>query len=220
MATALQKRSLKARVARLSTAFLRYVNMLVVALAIAVIVLEFSINPTPSAAGVGLIFLSVLTCISGVFGIVSSGQIGCFGCHLILLVSSSAGLAAAFVFTFTHFQSFSAALYSPLPIAKADQLIRICGSLFFVMFSCQMVVLLLATMIHVCGFIDYNEDLDAIEAAREVAKIQKTEQRRQARHAEAAAADKVSKKYKQWSGKEDSDLKAPMNSDPRGAYLV
>ena len=221
MASAMLKRSLKSKVAGMSKAFLRYVNMLIVALAITSMVLQFTINPSPSLAGWGLVLLGIVTAISGIFGTISSGQIGCFGCHLILLLMSSAGLATAFVFTFTHFQSFAAALYSPLPITKADQLIRVQGSIFFVMFSCQMVVLLLATMIHVCGFIDYNEDIDAVAAAREVAKIQKTEEKRHARHVEAAAADRVNKKYKQWSGREDSDLQTPMTSDPRGgAYLV
>lgn len=208
------RRSLKGMVAGLSTTYLRFVNMVVVAAAIGSVVCMFLINPSPTGTGVGFIILGFLTILSGAFGTISSGQVGCFGCHMIFLSISCAGLIAAFATIFLKFDNVLYNLWPSIEIYDAQQYLRACGATYFVLFACQMVVLLLACMIQVCGFLEYNEDIDAIENARQVAQMQQQDEYRRAR-VDALAnnplsaqtkgshlVEKMKARYSQWTKKE------------------
>lgn len=225
------KRSLKANVATLSTSFLRFLNMVVVACALGTVVCMFMINPTPTGAGVGFIVLGFLTIVAGGFGTISSGQVGCFGCHMIFLSISSAGLIAAFASIFLKFDTVLYNLWPSIELYDAKQYLRACGATYFVLFACQMVVLLLACMIQVCGFLEYNEDIDAVENARNVAHMHAQDEYRRAR-VDALANNPISAhtkgsklveamkaRYSQWTKKDtlpDYDMENARLGDETG----
>lgn len=212
------KKSLKANVASLSTSFLRFVNMVIVAAAIGTIVLMFVINPTPTGAGVGFITLGFLVILSGAFGTIGSGQVGCFGCHMVFLTISSAGLIAAFASIFLKFDAVIYNLWPSIAVYDAKQYLRAAGATYFVLFACQLVVLLLACMIQVCGFLEYNEDIDAIAASRQVARMHADDEYRRARMESLTTnpisahtgssnnklVEKMKAKYSQWTRKENA----------------
>lgn len=211
------KKSLKANVAALSTSFLRFVNMLIVAAAIGTIVIMFMINSSPTGTGVGFITLGFVVVLSGAFGTVSSGQVGCFGCHMIFLVVSSVGLIAGFGTIFLKFDNVIYNLWPSISIYDAKQYLRAAGATYFVLFACQLVVLLLACMIQVCGFLEYNEDIDAVNASRQVARMHADDEYRRARvesltqnpmsaHTGSGnkLVEKMKAKYSQWTRKENA----------------
>ncbi|CAI5458861.1 unnamed protein product [Closterium sp. Yama58-4] len=228
------QKSLKGNISEMSKSFLRFVNIVIVLGAISTIALQFVIRSSPTLTGWAFILLGILVIISGLFGTISSGQAGCFNCHMFCLAVSSAGLCASFLCTFLLFNNTVDAVDPTMSTeAVGEQYVRIVGALYFVLFAAQMVVLLLATMIHVCGFIDYNEDLEAVATAKLVAKMQREEEAERRANAEAASAaasskhqlsDKIKGKYKQWTHGEaapamsDYDMEASQMSGSRGYH--
>jgi hypothetical protein len=208
-------RSLLGHVANISTWFLRMVNMIIVFVAAATIVIMFIIEHSPSfPAGWGFVVLGCATVVSGIFGAVSSGQMGCFTIHLFCLFISSAGLCASFVIIFLRTSNVVKQLNYKTTKYKATQLLRVEGALFLILFACQMVVLLLACLIQSCGFIDYYEDLEATNApksAKQLAKEQAEDAKRRSKLESSSAhvlAEKMKKKYGQWAKEGESDVES------------
>jgi len=165
------------------------------------------------------VLLGFLTILAGAFGTISSGQVGCFGCHMIFLAISCAGLIAGFATIFLKFDNVMYNLWPSIDISDAQQSLRACGATYFVLFACQMVVLLLACMIQVCGFLEYNEDIDAIENARQVAQMQQQDEYRRARRRGPCEQPLVCANQGQPSGGEDEGQVLAMDEEgyhPRG----
>lgn len=198
------KRSLKGQVANLASSFLRFLNMVIIAGGFAAFIIMFVINSDPSPAGWGFVFLGLFTCISGLFGAISSGQIGCYSCHLFALFISSAGLCASFLVIFLRLDNVLSNLHSKKTPYDAKHLLRIEGAIFFVLFMFQLVVLLLACMVHQCGLLEFNEDLEAIPSARDTARLQQETDIKRTKVETSSAhrlAEKMKQKYGQWTKK-------------------
>ena len=166
-------KSIKGHVAAISKTFLRVVNLIVLAGAVATIVIMFVVSPSPSfPAGWGFILLGIVTIISAIFGTISSGQGGCFTTHLFFLFLSSIGLAAGCVLMLLKLRIVLNAVHNKLSYSDGRQLLRVEGALYFILFCSQIVILMLACLIQTCGFVDYYEDLEAITPAnaRKLAK--------------------------------------------------
>eukprot|EP00850_Spirogloea_muscicola_P013813 SM000096S24842 [mRNA] locus=s96:58960:60689:+ [translate_table: standard] len=214
-------RSLKGHVAHMSKGFLRLLNLLVVLGGAGSIALIFVLEHSPSfPEGWGFIALGALTVISGIFGCISSGQSGCFGCHMMALLWSAAGLAASFLIIFFKISTALDHLHYKMSEPDARKLVKVEGALFFLLFCGQMVILLLACLIHNCGFVDYYEDLEAAGAqpsrrdAAAMAKIQHEADRRAAKNNESQAqrlATKMKQKYGKWARDGEYDLDSTGN---------
>lgn len=209
-------RSIKGHVANLSTTFLRVVNVAIVVGGAALIVIDFVLEENPSfPVGWGLIALGVATIISGIFGAISSGQGGCFGCHLMCLALSAAGLCATFVVILLQGHSVLADMNPKLGHWRSKQMLRVEGAVCFVLLCAQGVVLLLACLIHNCDFIDYYEDLEIVTSLppnykqQEMVQLQETmeEQHRDMREATGAQklAERMRRKYGAWSSDAGSE---------------
>eukprot|EP00271_Cylindrocystis_brebissonii_P014225 TRINITY_DN35510_c0_g1_i1.p1 TRINITY_DN35510_c0_g1~~TRINITY_DN35510_c0_g1_i1.p1 ORF type:complete len:223 (-),score=23.00 TRINITY_DN35510_c0_g1_i1:1087-1755(-) len=156
------RRSVKYHVANISTGFLRTINVIVVAGAVGSIIVQFLLRNSPSfPGGWGFVGLGVVTAIAGLFGAISSGQGGCFGCHMMCMLISTIGLCAGFLLIFLKFNDVFENLGYSGEIYDAKNYLRIAGAVYFVLFCAQLVIFMLATLIHTCGFIDYYEDLEA-----------------------------------------------------------
>eukprot|EP00270_Netrium_digitus_P004515 TRINITY_DN15676_c0_g1_i1.p1 TRINITY_DN15676_c0_g1~~TRINITY_DN15676_c0_g1_i1.p1 ORF type:complete len:211 (+),score=2.45 TRINITY_DN15676_c0_g1_i1:74-706(+) len=204
------KRSLKGHVAHISTTFLRFLNLIIVAGGLGLIVIIFVLEGSPSfPAGWGFVTLGLLTAISGLFGAVSSGQLGCFGCHLFCLLVSAIGLCGSFIIIFLRLNTVLGNMHPKHSVVTSKQLLRIEGAVCFVLFCSQLVVLLLACLIQSCGFIEFYEDLDANKSAKEIAKMHQEDELKRAKLEGSTAhrlAEKMKKKYGQWARESDYDV--------------
>lgn len=160
-------RSLKGHVAHISTGYLRLLNWILVTAAAVSVVLIFVIKSKPTFPyGWGFIGLGVVTIVAGLFGAVSTGQIGCFGCHMMCTLLSSAGLCGSFVVMYFKLNTVLDQIEYDLPRLDAKKLLRAVGALYFIMFAMQLVIIVLAWLIEACGFVDYNEDLESFKLNR------------------------------------------------------
>eukprot|EP00475_Leptophrys_vorax_P031708 TRINITY_DN4818_c0_g1_i1.p2 TRINITY_DN4818_c0_g1~~TRINITY_DN4818_c0_g1_i1.p2 ORF type:complete len:263 (-),score=26.01 TRINITY_DN4818_c0_g1_i1:1195-1983(-) len=170
------KKSLKGSVAIVAMNFLRFLNVVIILGGITTIILDFMVqSPLTFPAGWGFFFLSVFIIICGLFGTISSGQVGCFGCHIFCLFVSCAGLIASILLIFMRFTDVVEEMKpnaNAYEIYDAEQYIRIMGAIFFFLFMTQMVILMLGCTVHHFGLIEHNEDLDALKQAKELARMQ------------------------------------------------
>lgn len=182
----------------------------------ALIVIDFVLEEDPSfPAGWGFIALGVVTMVSGVFGAISSGQGGCFGCHIFCLAFSSSGLCAGFVIILLRGHSVLADMNPKFGHFRSKQMLRVEGAICFILLCSQGVVLLLACLIHNCDFIDYYEDLEIVTSLppnykqQEMVQLQETveEQHRDLREATTShkLADRMRRKYGAWSSESGSE---------------
>lgn len=191
-------RSLKGHVAHISTSFLRLLNMVVLAGAIGSIVLLFIIKHNPTfPGGWGFVLLGIITGISGLFGAISSGQGGCFGCHLFCMLLSTAGLCASFLIIFLKLNTVLDAIDYDIRRSSAKSFLRAEGALYFIVFCVQLVIFLMACLIQQCGFIDYYEDLEAQQVevtAKQQVAAEKRKEKTEARSSHILA-EKMKQKY-------------------------
>lgn len=193
--------SLKGNVGVVARTFTRLLNMLIVIGAIATILLLFIIRPLPTFVGVGFLLLSCLNVISGLFGAMATGQNDCFSLHILALLLSSTGLAATFLLIFLRFQAVAWALNpTAMNPYRVQLLARIVGAVAFVLFTSQLVVLLLSCMLNLCRLVDHNEDLAAVKEARQRLRLERARDKKAALSEPVAhkATERLREKYKQW----------------------
>lgn len=237
------KKSLKGSVAILAMNFLRFLNVVVIAGGAATMVLDFLIQaPLTFPCGWGFFFLSVFIIICGLFGTIASGQVGCFECHLFCLFLSSAGLVTSILMIFMRFHDVveemkpDANVYE---IYDTEQYIRILGACYFFLFMTQMVILMLGCTVHHFGLIEHNEDLDALQQAKNLARMQEEYRYDEDAHSQGGPGssrgraahggdeesegwvghrltEKMKKKYRQWTRRGDED-EDDMEFDMEGA---
>ncbi|CAI5504437.1 unnamed protein product [Closterium sp. Naga37s-1] len=205
-----QKKSLKGSVAILAMNFLRFLNMVIIVGGAATIVMVFLIQSPPTfPAGWGFFFLSTLIILSGLFGTIASGQVGCFECHLFCLFISAAGLCASTLMIFLRFKDVVLSMKpnaDPYQMYDAEQYVRILGALYFFIFMTQMVILMLGCTVHHFGLIEHNEDLDALKSARELARSEEIHRRPKIDGwVPHKLTEKMKHKYRQWTHRSAAD---------------
>eukprot|EP00270_Netrium_digitus_P005147 TRINITY_DN1670_c0_g1_i1.p1 TRINITY_DN1670_c0_g1~~TRINITY_DN1670_c0_g1_i1.p1 ORF type:complete len:215 (-),score=35.96 TRINITY_DN1670_c0_g1_i1:224-868(-) len=196
---ATRKRSFMGWVCGFCTTLLRVVNLVVLMAAIACISLSLVMESTPSfPGGWGLLFLSGVTALSGLFGVFSNGSVmGCFGLHLFCLMMSTSGLCAGGVVVLVRTSEVLASMSPQVPPDQARRLLQVLGALFVCIFAVQLVVLLLSCLIHTCGLGEiYDDDLEKPRSAKELAKIEREAAKVKAK-IEATSAHQLAEKMKQ-----------------------
>ncbi|GJP38006.1 hypothetical protein CLOM_g22446 [Closterium sp. NIES-68] len=215
-----QKKSLKGSVAIVAMNFLRFLNMVIIAGGAATIVMIFLIQSPPTfPGGWGFFFLSLLVILSGLFGTIASGQVGCFECHLFCLFISAAGLCASVLMIFMRFKDVVLAIKpdaDAYAMYDAEQYVRILGAIYFFIFMTQMVILMLGCTVQHFGLIEHNEDLDALKSARELAHSEEVHRRpRIDKWVPHKLTEKMKHKYRQWThrGAGDDEEEEAMEFD-------
>eukprot|EP00270_Netrium_digitus_P020264 TRINITY_DN828_c0_g1_i2.p2 TRINITY_DN828_c0_g1~~TRINITY_DN828_c0_g1_i2.p2 ORF type:complete len:210 (+),score=31.57 TRINITY_DN828_c0_g1_i2:129-758(+) len=179
----------------------RFLNLLVLGAAGAACALTFVIQRNPSfPAGWGFVCLSAATALSGFFGFFTAGSLtGCFGCHLLFIMVSTAGLCATSIIIFVRKSEVLAAFQPNVSPSDADLFLTIIAGLFLGCFALNILILILSCLVGTCGYsADYYESVDKPKTAKEIAREQRADAKLRAKIESSSAhqlAEKMKKKY-------------------------
>ncbi|KAL3681454.1 hypothetical protein R1sor_024410 [Riccia sorocarpa] len=192
-------RSFKGCLASASTGLLSILNIIIVLAAIATIVIEVYLERPPSRIGWLFLAVSIVTVISGLFGIRATKSVGCFSWHLIALLFSLGGLISAGLVIFIKVGSVQRRMDSTRNPSDTKRLLKLMGAIFFISGCVQAVILVLAIIASCCEFVDYYEDLE-MSNRENLNQMQAESEKRAAKKADTNAsklADKMREKYGQ-----------------------
>ncbi|EFJ35616.1 hypothetical protein SELMODRAFT_405133 [Selaginella moellendorffii] len=200
--------------------FLRFLNYFVMIGAIVSVAAIVAIRLSPTWAGWGFILVAALTFLSGLLGCFPFDS--CFSYHFLALGLSMGGLGSGSLALFIKQELVEQHLKSKRSVDNTRILMRVDAILFMIMLCVQMMVLVLAFIVHHCSYENFYEDLESKNAhrAQELAKVQEEAEARSAKANDSHAAElnrKMREKYGKWT--QDGDF-SDRNATPPEADKV